>query len=268
MKRDHFSDSKKLDASIQELIQGARQQQNLADEPTLRMTNDIRHAYQAEADEDARSLERVLSRLAGDQAESSTKILVFSHVSQQSERIATMQSSFHELAQSKISKKWQQRVGLLAAVLFLTLLIGGLVTAFSLAHAGSASPSIAQGASLTSNVITSVALSNNENQTSQIPTVQHFTTGQMVWLNSTIDTGKVKGSGTLTVKWYENGHLYATSTRGFQAPEDQSLPGALKAITLHAHQAYGEPGDGKAEVYWNGQLVTTISFVIDQAPKK
>ncbi len=276
MDREEFSHTGKTDMYIDELVQDLQQhqrtRQSLADAPELRMTHDIRRAYQAEACEDARSLERVLARLRGDQAEAQSKVLFLPHVYQQQERISTMQHSINTLARGKISRRWQQRAGLLAAVLFLTLLVGGLLTVLSVVHAGHASPSTAQGtlpaSSFASNVITSVELSDNANPTSQASTVQRFTVGQTIWLTSVINVGKMTRSGILTVKWYENDRLYATSTRDFQAPKEQAVATALKAIPLRTHQVCTQPGDGKVEVYWNGQLVTTLHFVVEQKAQK
>jgi hypothetical protein len=33
---------------------------------------------------------------------------------------------------------------------------------------------------------------------------------------------------------------------------------------VRARQAYTQPGNAKVEVYWNGQLVTTLHFVVEQ----
>ena len=248
-------------AHIDELVQNVQQRQNLADVPELRMTHDIRRAYQTESREDARSLERVLASLIEDQAEAASKLLFLPHVSQQQERVSTMQHSLETLVQGKTSRGWQQRVSLLAAVLFLTLLVGGLLTVLGVVQVGHTSTSTS---SFASKVITSVGLSDNANQTSQAPTVQRFTVGQMIWLTSVINVGKMTGSAILTVKWYENDRLYATSRRDFQAPKKQAVATVLKVIPLHVHQVYTQPGDAKVEVYWNGQLVTTLHFVVEQ----
>jgi hypothetical protein len=172
-----------------------------------------------------------------------------------------MQDSIHTPTHGK---GWRQRAGLLVAALFLTLLVGGLLTVLSVVHAGHTSPSASQGtlSASGSHVITSVLLSDNANQTSQAPTVQHFKVGQTIWLTSVINVDKMKGSGNLMVKWYENDRLLATAKRGFQAPQGQAIPTALKAISIRNHQVFTQPGDGKVEVYWNGQLVTTLHFTI------
>jgi hypothetical protein len=64
------------------------------------------------------------------------------------------------------------------------------------------------------------------------------------------------------VKWYENDSLYATSTRDIQTSKGQAVTTAVKAIPLRMHQVYTRPGEGKVEIYWNGQLVKTLHFVV------
>ena len=258
------------DADTDELIQEVqnKQRHNLTDAPELRMTYDIRHAYQDEANEDARSLERVLAKLQGEQRKSPSKVLFLPHLAhhhertttmqQNIEKTATMQNSIETLTQGKTSRGWQYRVGLLVAMLFLTLLIGGLLTVLS----NHSSPSTAQSTVSASNVITSATLSDNANQTSQAPAMQHFTVGQTVWLTSAINLGKTGGSGTLMVKWYENGHLEATSLRHVSAPKGQAVAMVTKIISVRSHQVYTKSGVGKVEIYWNGQLVTTLNLVV------
>src|SRR5215469_8740715 len=109
------------DAHIDELVQDVQQRQrtrqSLADAPELRMVQDIRRAYQAETHEDARSLERVLARLQGEQVAVQSQALPLAHVSQRQERISTMQHSIDILIRGKTSRGWQRRAGMLAAVL-------------------------------------------------------------------------------------------------------------------------------------------------------
>ena len=263
MDREESSRTRMPDACIDELIQDLQQRQqtrqSLSDAPELRMADDIRHAYGAEAHEDGRSLDRVLARLRGDQGDARSQVLSHSHIVRQQERISTMQHSLDALARGKSSRRWQQRAALLVAVVFLALLTGGLLTVFGVLHAGQTSPT----ASVASQVITAVALSDNTNLAGQAPAVQHFTVGQTIWLTSLINTGKIPGSGVLTVKWYENDRLYATSTHNVQAPKGQAVATAMKAIPLRTHQVYTQPGNGQVEVYWNGQLVTTLHFVVE-----
>jgi len=71
MEREKYSYARITDAQIDELVRDVQQRhqthQSLANTPELRMTHDIRRAYQTETHEDARSLERVFARLTEDQ---------------------------------------------------------------------------------------------------------------------------------------------------------------------------------------------------------
>ncbi|HLJ32736.1 MAG TPA: hypothetical protein VKU38_03750 [Ktedonobacteraceae bacterium] len=264
MDRNDYSHTRitnmQIDELIQKLQQGQSDCQSMANEPELRMVHDIRRAYQAETCEDAHSLEHVLTKLKGDQAEAQTKILFLPHVYQQQERISTMQNTIETITRSKSSKRWQQRARLLAAVLFLTLLVGGLLTALNVGHITTPTTQ-STSSTIASSVITSVALSDNVNLSNQDPTMQQFTVGQTIWLTSMINVGKVKEPGSLmVVKWYENNRLYATTKHG--VPQEESISTALTVVSLHSHQVFTQPGNGKVEVYLNGQLVTTLHFVI------
>lgn len=166
-----------------------------------------------------------------------------------------MQNSLETLERSKTARIWQRPTGVLAAVLFLTLLVGGLLLALSIGQAG-------QAPSAASNVISSVVLSDKANSDDQSSSLQNFAAGQTIWLNGTINVGKISGSNVLQVKWYENGQLLATNTKDFQIPQSPAVAAALKDITLRMHQVYSQPGDGQVQVYWNGQLVVTKNFII------
>lgn len=253
--RTHATDTH-IDELLQDLEERQRTQQGLADVPELRIAHDIRRAYQPEALEDARSLDRVLAKLMEDQARTQSKPLFLPTVSRQPERISTMQHTLDTSIRGKSSRSWQKPVSLLAAVVFFALLVGGMLTALGVMHTNQTSPT----ASVTSQVITSVALSDNINQTTQTSTVQSFTVGQTIWL--VINVGKKSGSGLLMVKWYENGHLYTTTKHGIQVPKGQVIATTAKAISERTHQVFTQPGDGKVEIYWNGQLVKTLHFVV------
>ena len=71
MEREKYSYTRITDAQIDELVRDVQQRQrthqSLANTPELHMTHDIRRVYQTETHEDARSLERVLTRLTEDQ---------------------------------------------------------------------------------------------------------------------------------------------------------------------------------------------------------
>ncbi|HEY7418639.1 MAG TPA: hypothetical protein VH593_25905 [Ktedonobacteraceae bacterium] len=269
MSREEFPHTHITDAQIAEQLQELqllqRDYRSLADTPELRMIYDIRRAYQAETLEDARSLERVLTRLTGNQTEEAqSKVLSFPHVSCKQERKSTMQKSVETLTLGKSSRGWQLRAGLLAATLFFALLVGGLLTVLNIIPLGHTST---PPSSAVSQVITSATLSDNANPTGQNSTVQSFAVGQTVWLNSIINVGKVKGGDILTVKWYENNNLLATSKRGFQAPQNQAVATAEKVIPLRLHQVYSQPGDGTVQIYWNGQLAAVLHFKITEVNK-
>ena len=247
-----------IDQLLQDLAEHQRTCQSLTDAPQLRMAHDIRRAYQTEARDDAHSLERVLAKLREDQAKTQGQEFSLAHVTRPPERISTMQHRLDTLAWSKSSRKWLQPAGMLAATLFLTLLIGGLLTMLGVIHIGQTAPT----ARSASQVVTSVALSANSNQMAQASTTQTFTVGQTIWLTSMINMAKMTGSGVLTVKWYENNRLFATATHTVQIPKEQAVAGAEKAISVRAHQVFTQPGDGKVEVYWNGQLIETLHFSV------
>jgi hypothetical protein len=263
MNREERSHTHETGSHIDELLQGLEERrrtcQSLADAPELRMVHDIRSAYQTEAHEDARSLERVLAKLLEDQARTHSKPFFHRSVSREPERLSTMQHILDIPYRSKSGRIWQRPAGLLAAVLFLALLVGVLLTALGVVHVGESQPT----AGIASQLITSVNLSDSVNQVGQAPPVQHFTVGQTIGL--LINVGKMKGpAGVLTVKWYENNRLYATSTHDIQAPKGKAIATAERIIPVRTHQVFTQPGEGKVELYWNGQLVKTLHFVVEQ----
>jgi hypothetical protein len=247
-----------IDGLLQDLEERQQTCQSLADAPELRIAHDIRRAYQGEAREDARSLERVLARLREDQVRMPSERLVLPHVSQSSETVRTRPHRLGTPVGDKSGRGWQPRAGLLVAAVLLTLLVGGLLTLSGVLRAGQTSL-IGNSAS---QVVTSLVLSDNANQAVQASSMQTFAAGQTIWLTSMIDMKKIKGSGILTVKWYENDQLYATSKRDFQLPKGKLIAEAMKAIPVRAHQVFTKPGEGKVELYWNGQLVKVLHFHI------
>jgi hypothetical protein len=141
MHREELQRARQVDAHINELIQELHQCQSIGptvvDAPDLRMAYDIRRAYQTETSEDTRSLERVLAKLLQDSSDQPTTPFP-SRIAQQHERISTMQNSLEAFERSKATRIWQRPTGVLAAVLFLTLLVGGLLVALSIGQAGQA----------------------------------------------------------------------------------------------------------------------------------
>jgi WD40 repeat protein len=147
MKKDHFPHANKLDASITELIQSVKQRGDAAGEPEMRMTDDIRRAYQAEADEDARSLERVLARLVREGAQEQQKVISPPRIYQKQERMSSMQpnttDSFTVSVEQRAKGRLLRRVGALAAVLCLLALVGGFLTILNSFHTKPANSNVA-----------------------------------------------------------------------------------------------------------------------------
>ncbi len=262
MNREERSCPPVTDEQIDGLLQHLEERQqicpSLADAPELRIAHDIRRAYRGEAREDARSLERVLARLKEDQTSMPSEILFLPHAAQASEMSRTAPHCPGTPVGSKSRRGWQPRARLLVAAVLLTLLAGGLLTMSGLLPTGQVSPIVGSA----SQVITSLVLSDDANQTTQTSTMQTFAAGQTIWLTSMIDMKKIKSSGILTVKWYENDQLVATSKRDFRVPKGKLIAMAMKAIPVRAHQVFTKPGEGKVELYWNGQLVTVLHFHI------
>lgn len=104
-----------------------------------------------------------------------------------------------------------------------------------------------------------------------------FTAGQKIWL---FYIWSANESGTVMVKWYANDRLYNSSsqhmdyiaphqgqgippTPGLQtAPTPGSTPSSAP-ITSNFSTTYTQPAMGKVELYWNGNLATTLSFVVN-----
>lgn len=132
MKPDNFSRPKMLDQQIEtiacELEQRQQARQSLSDAPELRLTDDIRHAYQAETHEDQRSLARVLARLVGNDADARPKVIFLPHANNTEKRMSVMQNTMNSSPQDKTQGGWKRRAGLFAAVLCLALLVGGFLT--------------------------------------------------------------------------------------------------------------------------------------------
>lgn len=153
MKPEDFSRPARLDEHIEalssELERRQQAQQGLADAPDLRLTLDIHRAYQAETDEDQRSLERVLTRLVGNDASDQPKVIFLPQASKTQKRMSAMQNNtMTSLPEPKAQGKWTKRLGLIAAVLCVALLVGGFLTALNATHlkpkTTTASPKVTQ----------------------------------------------------------------------------------------------------------------------------
>jgi len=272
MKHDHFSDSEKFDARIQELLQKVHQHQNMADEPEVRMLDDIRRTYRAEVDEDARSLERVLSRLVDDSASEEPRGMFLPYVEQKQERILHMQNTTDVLSPGTLRKtkgRWGRRVGLLAAVLVCVALVGSLslvlaasrskpVNSFTGSHgmptstATPAPPAVCQASS---DLAEETLCAKGEETTLNI--TESFTTR----IYNT-DKGTVIGPGTIDVTFHR---IYADTSRLILVYTINKAPGAwgnfvsltTKQGTLDATQTSGATSSTTWKGFFTQSFATT-----------
>ncbi len=111
-------------------------------------------------------------------------------------------------------------------------------------------------ASPAAKVITSVGLSNSVSSSGLIPTyVNQFTVGHEIYLTCSTSTSQ---AGTVTVWWYTNNNRYQSQATPIPANKQNTL-------TVLDHIVFGQPGEDKAEIYWNGQLAATVLFVVEPA---
>ncbi len=292
MKRKHDPDAQITDKYINELIQTVQQHQemrpSLADAPDLRLASDIRRAYQAETEQDRRSLQRVFARLVRDQELARPKVIAFPRITQQSERISTMQD-YTVQTSSQPKTGWKRRLALFAAILCMFVLVGGFLTLANAAHANhpagvgsqtSASPrSSGKPASqvIQKAILTASTIGKGEGigpGLSGIVPEDHFKVNRQFWLFFLINEDH---GGTVSAKWYADGQLYRSSSLHIPAlpnkPSQQtaspaptpslSSPGNITApIESNFSVTYDLPATGKVELYWNGQLAITLSFVV------
>lgn len=109
-------------------------------------------------------------------------------------------------------------------------------------------------ASPAAKVITSVGLSTSISQSGQIPFyVNKFTVGQTVWITCGTNTPQ---AGVVTVWWYTNGNRYH--------PQPTKVPAKSTSI-VEDRIVFGQPGEDKAEIYWNDELAATVFFVVEPA---
>lgn len=111
---------------------------------------------------------------------------------------------------------------------------------------------------------------------SGITSQTQFTVGQQIWLEY-IWSGY--SSGPVVVKWYVGGSLYKTYSDNmiYTAPlapgqdpgniQETPIPGvASNPISVGPGSnriTFDQPVTGKVELYWNGQLAQTLSFVVN-----
>jgi hypothetical protein len=263
MKHDHCSDAEKFDARIQELLQRVHRQQHMADEPEVRLMDDIRRTYQAEVDEDARSLERVLSRLVDESAREETRGPVFPHIDQKEERILHMQNATDVLplgSPRKPRNRWVQRVGVLAATLICVALVGSLSLVLAAMHSKPAS-SITGSQSLSTNTTTPASPAScqaSSDLTEETLCAQGAETNLNITESFTTsiyntDKGTVIGPGTVDVTFHR---AYADVSRLILVYTITKTPGAwgnfvsltTKQGTLKAMATLG----GKGSTSWKG----------------
>jgi hypothetical protein len=302
MKPDDFSRPAKLDEQIGEITNKLERRQQaqsgLADAPDLRLALDIRYAYQAEADEDQRSLERVLARLTGDDVADRPKVIFLPQANKPQKRMSTMQTNTMNSSpqpKDKGKSSWTKHVGLIAAVLCITLLVGGFLTVLNATHAGRTTgvgshttvtptpqptaPQVIQKA-----ILTDSRAGNSEGvgpNLAGISSKTHFTVGQQFWI---FFLAKAPNEGTATVKWYENNTLYKTSSQELisvpanssgttpaptpsgnaplPTPSGNSSATNILPVESNFSITYNQAGTGKVELYWNGQLELTLYFTV------
>lgn len=285
MKPDDFSRPTMLDEQIEalarELEQRQRTRRDLADAPDLRLAQDIRQAYQAETNEDKRSLERVLSRLVANEAADQPKVISFPQVNTTGKRMPAMQTNtMNSSPQHKTKGRWGRRIGLIAAVLCLALLVGGFLSVLNATHANhttgvgssvTAKPTPQPTLHPASLVITKAVLTNSHTGNSEglgpdlagVTPATHFTTGQQFWVFFLVNNTT---EGTVTAKWYENGHLYKTASQdlapsGVSPTSSRNSPGS-SPVESNFGIVYNQSAQGKVELYWNGQLELTLFFTV------
>lgn len=83
--------------------------------------------------------------------------------------------------------------------------------------------------------------------------VNNFKVGDIIYIVCTFSNAQ---PGTIMVKWYSGTILYQKQT---SSTRDSGGNGAEFQIV------YAQPAEGKAEIYWNNQLATTLLFVVEPA---
>jgi hypothetical protein len=112
------------------------------------------------------------------------------------------------------------------------------------------------------NIIPSAAISNKiDPNTYQVASyVNQFTVDETIWVVCSINNAPQ--SGKVLTKWYTNGNEYRSLL-------SQNPVAAKTAITAEFSISYGQPAEGKVEIYWtdvngnNPQLAATLLFVVE-----
>ena len=136
---DDLFTPEEVDKQIDRLSQSLDQEPaSQGDSPTLRLVRNMRRLYPRNSQEDARSLERAWGRIAqqgrskyrqGDEKEPSIDVFA-----DQQERVR-----HHMQRNTSVLSRWQtaqRRIGMIAAVVFLAILVGSLVVVLNIARRG------------------------------------------------------------------------------------------------------------------------------------
>ena len=190
---------------------------------------------------------------------------------------------------------WRRRLSVFAAILCTMVLVGGLVTILNAVRANHTTtvgsqmvgtPALQPTPHATSDAISKAILTDSLSGNSEgigpglagITGTTHLMVGQKFWVVFllTDDSG-----GTITVKWYANNRLYSSSSQ-YQPPLSKGLspvptpsrpspaptpsrnspvrPGTPIESSFSIN--YAQPGEGKVELYWKGQLAMTLFFAV------
>jgi hypothetical protein len=290
MRHDNGPGIHMTDEYINEIVQGLQQRQemhqSLAYAPDLRLTYDLRRAYQDETDQDRHSLERVFLGLVGNQATARPKINSLPKIDQQQERISVMQkNAIQPFSQRKTG--WERRLNVFAAILCTMLLVGGFLTIFNAARVNhttsvgsqiEVTPTPQPTDSPASHAIPKAVLTDSPTGNSEgigpglsgITATNQFTVGQQFWIFFLVNDDS---GGTIAVKWYANSRLYSSTSRYLPAtsrgepspaptPSRNSPASTASPVESNFSTTYDQPAAGKVELYWKGQLAMTLFFVV------
>src|SRR5579885_1165587 len=294
MRHKHDPGARITDERIDELVRDLQQipetRPHLADAPELRLASDILRAYHDETEQDRRSLERVFARLMRDQALARPKVISLPRMIHQQERISPMQN-YTAQTSSQPQTGWKRRLTLLAAVLCMLVLVGGFLTLANAARANHTT-GVGSQSSITPTpqptrkpaaqviqkaILTASTIGKGEGigpGLSGIVPEDHFKVNQQFWLFFLVNEDH---GGTVSAKWYADGHPYRSSSLHIPALTDkpaQQTPSPVPTPSLNSPGnitvpiesnfsiTYNRPASGKVELYWNGQLAVTLSFVV------
>jgi WD40 repeat protein len=170
------------------------------------MLGDLQRLYQPLVDRNTRSLERVRTRLAQQEAHISnrTRALQFPHASN---RRGYIQEKFMQPILPRFSEggAWRRGIGTLAAVVLLVVLVGSLIAVFAVVHSGKNGPSTAG-----SGITTTTPPHPTPTSTSTSPT-DTVTVPQ--GMGTTVYTSPVSYDDFYAFAWSPDGKRIAASTQ-------------------------------------------------------